>query len=87
MTTLVGWGRVQWGLMSVDFKEMPCSPSTSMGQLQVARPGTLLRGHQGGGQSCWVAGAAGGDREGEKGRGMDSDLCSANSSQVPDGQG
>ena len=57
MTTLVGWGTVEWGLMSADFEEMPCSPSTSMGQLQVARPGALLGGHQGGTfTSCLVLG-------------------------------
>jgi len=70
MTTLVGWGRVEWGLMSADSEEMPCSPSTSMGQLQVARPGALLGGHQGGGTSCqgdpvgWL-GQLGGWRRGE----------------------
>ena len=70
MTTLVGWGTVEWGLMSADFEEMPCSPSTSMGQLQVARPGALLGGHQGGGNSCqgnpagWL-GQLGGRRRGE----------------------
>ena len=69
MTTLVGWGRVQWGLMSADFEEMPCSASTSMGQLQVARPGALLRGHQGGGQSSWVAGVVGGTEKGRRGEG------------------